>query len=80
MAVALTRHVTTLGLYTIFLRLTLDQSGLVWPDWATDPFTQLKWGKEHLCAKYGDPENALDAWEYNCVNSPQKCWYATTGL
>ena len=35
-----------------------DKMASVWPDWATDPFTQITWGEEYIAGTYGNPENA----------------------
>ena len=48
-----------------------SKMGSVWPDWPTDPFTQITWGEQYIAGTYGNPENA---WNHE-VNYG---WYAVT--
>ncbi len=46
-----------------------------WPDWPTDPFTQVTFSKQYIYGRYGDPENA---WNYATNNGT--CPIGSDGL
>jgi hypothetical protein len=54
--------------YGIPQALPGSKMGSVWPDWATDPFTQVTWGEQYIASVYVDPANA-------CSHEVEHGWY-----
>lgn len=57
-----------------------DKMATIWPDWATDPFTQITWGEGYIKGTYGTPEQAY-TFSQRCNPPPNTdCGYAVSAV
>lgn len=44
-------------------------------DWASNPFTQIRWMIGYVNGRYGSECNAWNTWYYRMTHSPYRGWY-----